>query len=110
MVDCHGYAWQNDAHSSGAFALFGPGQFTKIYPALFSPLKGFNSSIYLVGEATSAHHAWIAGAFYSAATSLYGWLMGKGKHGMDLAGNLKYSGLEKNGRLPFGKSINKNET
>jgi monoamine oxidase len=100
----YGYSWANDPYSSGAFALFGPGQFTNLYPALFSPLKGSDNNIYIIGEHASAHHAWLSGAFYSAATSLYGWLMGLGEEGQRMAQYLKYCG-----DLPFGGTINTGE-
>ena len=74
VIDHHAFAWANDPYTAGAFALFGPGQFTSLYPSLFKPLSGSNNKIMLCGEAASAHHAWISGALYSAATSLYQFL------------------------------------
>ncbi|KAL6703450.1 hypothetical protein ACN47E_009624 [Coniothyrium glycines] len=105
VVDWHAYAWHNDALSSGAFALFGPGQFTSLYPSLFAPLAGSNNSVFLIGEHASAHHAWIAGALYSAATSLYGWLLGKGDVGLRCAGRLKHAPVED--RVPFGGAVDR---
>jgi hypothetical protein len=90
----YGYSWANDPYSSGAFALFGPGQFTNLYPALFSPLKGSDNNVYIIGEHASAHHAWLSGAFYR-------WLMGLGEEGRRMTQYLKYCG-----DLPFGGTIN----
>ncbi|KAH7356359.1 hypothetical protein BKA66DRAFT_595865 [Pyrenochaeta sp. MPI-SDFR-AT-0127] len=108
VIDWHTYAWQNDPIASGAFALFGPGQFTSLYPALFSPLENSNNSIFIIGEHASAHHAWISGALYSSATSLYGWLMGKGEVGQQYASKLKYPPPEDN--VPFGGAIDTGDT
>jgi monoamine oxidase len=104
VEEYYGYSWANDPYSSGAFALFGPNQFTNLYPALFSPLKGSDNNVYIIGEHASAHHAWTSGALYSAATSLYGWLMGLGEEGKRLAEYLMYCG-----DLPFGGTINQGE-
>jgi hypothetical protein len=101
----YGYSWANDSYYSGAFALFGPGQFTSLYPALFSPLKGSDNNTYIIGEHASAHHAWLSGAFYSAATSLYGWLMRLDEEGRRMAQYLMFCGDD----LPFGGPINTDE-
>ena len=102
VVDWHTFSWQNDAHSSGAFALFGPGQFTNLYPHLFQALEGSNNSIFIIGEHASAHHAWIAGALYSSATSLYLWLLGLGAEGNNYAAHLVNPEVP---NLPFAASI-----
>ena len=60
----HAYDWSKDPHASGAFALFSPGNFSQHYPALVRPWT--DSRLYIVGEAASAHHAWIVGALDSA--------------------------------------------
>lgn len=60
----HVYDWSKNPNMSGAFALFGPGQFRNYYPELVSPAAG--GRLFLVGEACSAHHAWVAGALDSA--------------------------------------------
>jgi hypothetical protein len=102
VVDWHTFSWQNDSHSSGAFALFGPGQFTHLYPHLFKALEGSNNSIFIIGEHASAHHAWIAGALYSSATSLYLWLLGLGVEGRNYAAHLVNPEMP---NLPFASSI-----
>jgi monoamine oxidase len=60
----HAYSWPQDPTTSGAFALFGPGQFSNLYPYLTRPAA--DSKFHIVGEASSAHHAWIVGALDSA--------------------------------------------
>ncbi|KAK0648317.1 hypothetical protein B0T16DRAFT_348400 [Cercophora newfieldiana] len=45
-VTHHAWAWSHDPWTSGAFALFGPGQFENVFPLV--------------------HHAWISGALDSA--------------------------------------------
>lgn len=64
----HAVNWYNDPHSSGAFAYFGPGQFVNFYPELVKPAA--DGHVYLVGEACSAHHGWIAGALESVRRAL----------------------------------------
>jgi len=63
-VTHHAYSWYADANSTGAFALFGPGQFSNLYPFLARPAA--DGRLHFVGEAASAHHAWIVGALDSA--------------------------------------------
>ncbi|EXJ72280.1 uncharacterized protein A1O5_04784 [Cladophialophora psammophila CBS 110553] len=73
----HAWAWANDPNTAGAFALFGPGQFSYLYPLMQQPhCRGDGSNkvgFYFAGEATSAHHAWISGAFDSAYTTVWQW-------------------------------------
>ena len=76
--DDHAFEWANDPYTVGAFALFGPGQFSNLYPSLRQSLSGSKNRIMLCGEAASAHHAWISGALYSAATSLHTFLEDNG--------------------------------
>ncbi|KAK4169897.1 L-amino-acid oxidase [Cladorrhinum sp. PSN259] len=69
----HGHSWSNDPFSSGAFALFGPGQFRNMYPYLIRPAA--DGKFHIVGEASSSHHAWIVGsldsAYYAVAKFLF---------------------------------------
>ena len=60
----HGFDWAMDDFSSGAFALFTPGQFRSLYPHLMRPHA--DSRFHIVGEAASANHAWIVGSLESA--------------------------------------------
>jgi monoamine oxidase len=62
--DIHGHHWGGDPDSAGAFAYFGPGQFRAFYPALVQPAA--DGRMFLVGEACSAHHGWIAGSLESS--------------------------------------------
>ncbi|KAL7620469.1 hypothetical protein AAE478_009464 [Parahypoxylon ruwenzoriense] len=68
----HGYSWTHDARTAGAFALFGPGQFSNLYPYLTRPAA--DSKFHIVGEAASTHHAWIVGALDSAYAAVYRFL------------------------------------
>lgn len=54
--------WSNDEFAGGAFALFNPGQFTRLYDAITSP----EGRIYFAGEHASVYHRWIQGAIESA--------------------------------------------
>lgn len=60
----HAFDWYHDPYTSGAFALFGPGQFSNLYPFITRPAA--DGKLHFVGEASSAHHAWIVGALDSA--------------------------------------------
>lgn len=64
----HAYDWYSDAYTSGAFAYLGQEQFRHFYPELVRPAA--NGHMYLVGEACSAHHAWISGSPDSAYRGL----------------------------------------
>lgn len=68
----HAYAWSHDPNTAGAFALFGPGQFSNLYPYLSRPAA--DSKFHIVGEAASVHHAWVVGALDSAYTAVYRFL------------------------------------
>lgn len=72
----HVFAWSHNAYTAGAYALFGPGQFEYLYPQFTIPLCGNKVSI--CGEATSAHHAWIAGAFDSSYNAIFAWCTANG--------------------------------
>ena len=58
-----------DDYSSGAFALFGPGQFRSLYPHLIRPYA--DSRFHICGEAASANHAWIVGSIESAYRAIW---------------------------------------
>lgn len=72
VLELHAYDWYSDPNTSGAFALFGPGQFENLYPYLTRPTADGN--FHFVGEAASAHHAWIAGSLDSAALAVHAFL------------------------------------
>ncbi|KAJ0278198.1 hypothetical protein CBS470a_009876 [Colletotrichum nupharicola] len=54
-LEHHAYDWYHDPHMAGAFAYFGPCQFSELYPAITRP--NALGQLYFVGEASSAHHA-----------------------------------------------------
>ncbi|EPS35324.1 hypothetical protein H072_11316 [Dactylellina haptotyla CBS 200.50] len=64
----YSYDWNHDPFVSGAFAMFGPGQYRKMMPHLQRPTA--DSRLHFVGEATSNHHAWIVGALESATRAV----------------------------------------
>ncbi|KAJ5816719.1 Amine oxidase [Penicillium robsamsonii] len=96
--DHHAFCWGNSRFSSGAFALFGPGQFTNLYPALSLPAA--DGKFHIVGEAASVHHGWVVGSLNSAYAAVYRFLLRYGQqraiqklknnwgsvHELDLAG------------------------
>jgi len=66
-VTHHAWDWYNDPNMSGAFAYFGPGQFSNMWPEIIQQ----NDWLFLIGEAASAHHAWIVGALESAIRGVH---------------------------------------
>ena len=65
----HAYDWYADNDMSGAFAYFGPSQFSKMWPEIYRP-DAFGR-LFFIGEAASAHHAWIVGALESSVRAVY---------------------------------------
>lgn len=63
----HAYDWYHDSNMSGGFGYFGPGQFSKMWPSIIEP----NGWLFLIGEAASAHHAWIVGALESSVRAMH---------------------------------------
>jgi monoamine oxidase len=53
--------WHHDEFAGGAFALFDPGQQTRLHDMIVRP----EGRIYFAGEHTSLAHAWIQGAVES---------------------------------------------
>jgi monoamine oxidase len=65
------YMWHHDEFAGGAFALFDPGQQTRLYEAIVAP----EERIHFAGEHASLAHAWIQGAIESglrAAQAIHG--------------------------------------
>ena len=65
------YMWHHDEFAGGAFALFDPGQQTRLYEAIVKP----EGRIHFAGEHASLAHAWIQGAIESglrAAAAIHG--------------------------------------
>ena len=77
LYDTHfAYDWYNDKGTTGAFAYFGPGQFRNMYPYI---IRNDGAHI-IIGEAASAHHAWVVGAIESAVRGVYQFLYKHSKH------------------------------
>jgi hypothetical protein len=64
LVDVHLWDWYAHSESVGAFAIFGPGEFSTVMPSLMKP--GYFGRVHFAGEALSSGHAWIIGAVNSA--------------------------------------------
>ncbi|MFM8352944.1 MAG: flavin monoamine oxidase family protein [Actinomycetales bacterium] len=54
-------SWHDDPYAGGAFALFEPGQFTRLYEPMCAP----EGRIHFAGEHASVYHRWIQGAIES---------------------------------------------
>ncbi|KAK7421614.1 hypothetical protein QQX98_002081 [Neonectria punicea] len=65
----HAWDWYRDQNMSGAFAYFGPGQFSNMWEEIIKP-NAFGQ-LYMIGEAASSHHAWIVGALESVIRAIY---------------------------------------
>ncbi|GKT47603.1 putative bifunctional amine oxidase [Colletotrichum spaethianum] len=65
----HVYDWYGSAYSNGAFAIFGPGQFSSTLPWLMRPAA--DGHMHFGGEALSSGHAWIIGAVNSAWRTVF---------------------------------------
>lgn len=68
----YSWDWSKDQYTSGAFALFGPGQFANLYPYLVRPAA--DGKLHILGEAASAHHAWLVGSLDSAYRAVHQFL------------------------------------
>jgi len=77
-IDHHSYSWSENPFTADAFAKFGAGQFSNLYPALRRSISGSDNRLWVCGEAVSAHHAWIAGALVSSFTALAQFLIAFG--------------------------------
>ncbi|HEV8306232.1 MAG TPA: flavin monoamine oxidase family protein [Methylomirabilota bacterium] len=62
------YMWHDDEFAGGAFALFDPGQQTRLYQTIIAP----EGRIWLAGEHASLAHAWIQGAIESGLRAAAG--------------------------------------
>lgn len=71
-VTHHAFSWSHDPFTSGAFALFGPGQFRNLAPYLRRPAA--DSRFHICGEHTSCHHAWVVGSLNSAYMAVHRFL------------------------------------
>ena len=84
-IDHFAYDWYNDLGTTGAFAYFGPGQFGAMYPWIANRNDGNHI---IIGEAASAHHAWVVGALESAVRGVYQFLYQHSKNSRQIAAAL----------------------
>ncbi|TFK29189.1 hypothetical protein FA15DRAFT_752962 [Coprinopsis marcescibilis] len=63
-VEMFAWNWNHDPWTGGAFAFFGPGQYSYFYNALNA--MGADGRLQWAGELLSVRHAWIVGALDSA--------------------------------------------
>lgn len=64
-VDHHAWDWYRDENMPGAFAYFGPGQYSNMWQEIIK--SNSFGQLYLIGEAASSHHAWIVGALEASS-------------------------------------------
>ncbi|OAL30364.1 hypothetical protein AYO22_01562 [Fonsecaea multimorphosa] len=76
------YDWSQDPHAAGAFAYFGPSQFQQLYPWI---TRSGGSNHIIIGEAASAHHAWVVGSLESAVRGVYQFLASHGQYNKNAA-------------------------
>ena len=72
----HAYDWYSHPGTTGSFAYFGPSQFSNMYPWITCS----DGKHVIIGEAASAHHAWVVGALESAVRGVYQFLYKHSKH------------------------------
>ncbi|KAG6829741.1 hypothetical protein H0H87_010373, partial [Tephrocybe sp. NHM501043] len=63
-VAYYAYAWHSNPYTMGAFAYFGPGDFSTLYPSVTT--SAAHGKFHFAGTAASLKHSWIAGALDSA--------------------------------------------
>ncbi|KAM4061637.1 hypothetical protein HRG_013264 [Hirsutella rhossiliensis] len=63
-VDSHLWNWYEGQDTVGAFAIFGPSEYSSMLPALMMPAA--EGKLHFAGEALSSGHAWIIEAVNSA--------------------------------------------
>lgn len=69
-LDHHAYDWYHDPNAVGSFAFFRPQQFSCMWNKMIQP----SGDLVIIGEAASAHHAWVVGALESAVHGVHAWL------------------------------------
>ncbi|KAF8747653.1 Flavin containing amine oxidoreductase, partial [Rhizoctonia solani] len=60
----YGFDWTHNPKTMGAYAFFGPGQFSTLYKSMTRCAA--DGRLHFAGEAVSTCHAWVAGALESA--------------------------------------------
>ncbi|KAG8853979.1 hypothetical protein FRB96_007842 [Tulasnella sp. 330] len=63
-IEHFAFDWTHDPLTQGAFAFFGPGEFSTVYRSLTS--FAADGRLHFAGEALSVRHAWVVGALDSA--------------------------------------------
>jgi len=63
-VEHFAFDWTHDPLTQGAYAFFGPGEFSTVYDSLTS--FAADGRLHFAGEALSIRHAWVVGALDSA--------------------------------------------
>ncbi|KAF5343736.1 hypothetical protein D9757_014641 [Collybiopsis confluens] len=63
-LDYHVFDWYHSPHTMGAYAHFGPGQYSTLWPDIVQ--SAGLGRFHFAGELASANHAWVAGALDSA--------------------------------------------
>jgi monoamine oxidase len=91
-LDHHAYNWYENPRMAGAFAFFGPGQFTHLYNDIIAS----DGRYMMIGEATSAHHAWVLGALESAVRGVYQFLYTAQKDPNAVPAQNAYKGYNEN--------------
>ncbi|KAG8424811.1 hypothetical protein J3458_001572 [Metarhizium acridum] len=69
-LDHSAHDLSTDPHTAGAFAYFAPGQFKYMYQGL----KAHEGKHIIIGEAASAHHAWVVRNLDSAVRGVFQFL------------------------------------
>jgi len=69
-LDHYAYDWYANPLTGGAFAWFGPQQFSNLY----NDITASDGRYVIIGEASSAHHGWVVGALESAVRGVYQFL------------------------------------
>jgi hypothetical protein len=63
-IDYHAFYWYQNPYTMGAYAHFGPGDFSTFFADIVQPAA--RGRFHFAGEVASHHHAWVAGALDSA--------------------------------------------
>ncbi|KID96329.1 flavin containing amine oxidoreductase, partial [Metarhizium majus ARSEF 297] len=78
-LDHFAHDWSADPYSAGAYAYYGPGQFKYMHQGITAS----DGKHVIIGEAASAHHAWVVGSLDSAVRGVFQFLC---RHRMEDAG------------------------
>jgi hypothetical protein len=95
-LDHYAYNWYENPRMAGAFAFFGPQQFSNLY----NDVTASDGRYMIIGEATSAHHAWVVGALESAVRGVYQFLCTASENAPDTAAVWKAYDAYNNKNVP----------